>query len=278
MASELQIKIRVTDALTTPAGRIVEAAHLAGDSGVGRGGPRHYAYRALVFLVRGGGFYRDTEGVERTVTQGDLIFVEPRVGHAYGPGTDQNWEEFYVSYEGPVFDALAAAGAPAATGPVLRLGEVEPWRKRLEAAFPTRGSVEAATQIGALVEFILAAHAAAEPEKATAGREPEWMARARQLLAAPAVDAPGLGAVARACGLGAESFRKQFTARTGESPGRYRLLARVELAKRLLRDHDVPHRVVAEATGFCDEFHFSKTFKRVTGMSPSAWRGPVECR
>jgi len=44
------------------------------------------------------------------------------------------------------------------------------------------------------------------------------------------------------------------------------------MAKRLLRDRDVPLRVVAESVGFCDEFHFSKTFKRVTGLSPRTWR------
>jgi len=273
MKQQLRVVYRAVDGRLTPAGRIIDVARMTKDSGMGRGQMRHYPHRAAVLLVRGGGFYRDTEGVTRVMAPGDLIFVEPRVGHAYGPEAGGTWEEIYVVYEGPVFDALAAAGAPGRGRPVLRLGDVRPWQARLKAAFPAKGAAEAAAQIGALVAFILAAHAAAPPETGTETfTEPEWLARARQLLAAPGAEAPGLAAVARACGLGLESFRKQFTARTGEAPGRYRLLAQVEMAKRLLRDRDVPLRVVAESVGFCDEFHFSKTFKRVTGLSPRTWR------
>lgn len=273
MENELRIDFRAADARATPGGRIVEAALLAGDSGVGRARPRHYAHRALVLLVRGGGFYRDTGGRSLNVAAGDLIFVEPRVGHAYGPGPGGRWEEFYVAHEGPVFDALAERGAPSAERPVLRLGDPAPWRRRLESVFPAKGPAVAERQLGALVEFILAAHAAAAPARDEERAPPAWLAKARQLLEAPGSEETDVAAVARACGLEPESFRKRFTALTGEPPARHRLLARVEQAKRLLRDRELPVRVVAEATGFCDEFHFSKTFKRVVGAGPREWRG-----
>lgn len=275
MKQKHRVVYRAIDGRKTPAGRVIEAARLTGDSSVGRERLRHFAHRAVILVVRGGGFYRDTEGVQKVVASGDLIFVEPRVGHAYGPGEGAVWEEIYVVYEGPLFDALAAVDEPKRTRPVLRLGDPRPWKAQLEAVFPAHGTAAgAAVQIGGLVTFILAAHAAAAPEAGETAAEPGWLGRARQLLAAPGSESPDLAAVARACGMGVESFRKQFTARTGEAPGRYRLSARIDLAKRLLRDRDVPQRVVAEAAGFCDEFHFSKTFKRMTGLSPRAWRKP----
>jgi AraC-like DNA-binding protein len=57
---------------------------------------------------------------------------------------------------------------------------------------------------------------------------------------------------------------------TNESPIGRLLRMRMSLAKSLIAE-DEPLKVVAEETGFCDAFHLSKTFKRLEGMSPSAY-------
>jgi len=57
---------------------------------------------------------------------------------------------------------------------------------------------------------------------------------------------------------------------TGESPIGRLLRMRINLAKSLISENQ-PLKSVAEATGFCDAFHLSKTFKRLEGMSPRAY-------
>jgi two-component system response regulator YesN len=42
-----------------------------------------------------------------------------------------------------------------------------------------------------------------------------------------------------------------------------------------LQADDAPLKEIAAELGFCDEFHFSKLFKRRTGLSPSAYRTQV---
>jgi AraC family transcriptional regulator len=58
----------------------------------------------------------------------------------------------------------------------------------------------------------------------------------------------------------------------GVSPYRYVLTARIDKAKRLLRGSRLGVLDVALATGFADQSHFAKTFRRVTGAVPTAYR------
>jgi len=63
-----------------------------------------------------------------------------------------------------------------------------------------------------------------------------------------------------------------FKASTGVAPYQWQLQARVERAKDLLLNTNKGLQDVAEATGFADAVHFGRTFRRMTGASPAAWR------
>jgi AraC-like DNA-binding protein len=224
--------------------------------------------------VQGGGIYRDTLGADTLVAPGDLILVNPRVGHTYGPEREQDWHEYYVSFQGPLFDTLESCGVLDPAKPVRRLGDAQPWRDRFAALFPPPGvkrQPTACEQLGGLVELLLSAAESCSASGA-ARTGPVWLTRATNLLATPGAATADLKTTAKACGLGYENFRKQFAALTGESPAAYRRRALVERAQRLMRERDLTDRAIADALGFCDEFHFSKTFKHVAGLSPRAWR------
>ncbi len=67
-------------------------------------------------------------------------------------------------------------------------------------------------------------------------------------------------------------FSTLFTRCFGLPPSRYVLWQRVEAVQRLLIETDWPLEALASETGFCDAFHLSKTFKRLTGISPRTYR------
>lgn len=269
-----RLRFHLVDTSFTPAGHIIEVAEIRGSQGAGCDRPRHYPVRAVVLLVQGGGSYRDTLGNESVIGPGDLLLLKPSVGHSYRPKTSAGWREYYVAFEGPVFDALESCGVLSPAIPVWNLGDPAPWRERLTALFPEPGGASRAAtgeQVGGLIAFLLAAHGARTTPAPPATGLPAWVAQAQDLLAAPG-EMAGVQSVARDCGLGYENFRKQFASLVGESPATYRRRALVARAQRLMLDRDLPDRAIAAALGFCDEFHFSKTFKHVAGLSPRAWR------
>ena len=62
-------------------------------------------------------------------------------------------------------------------------------------------------------------------------------------------------------------FARLFRISTGHSPMAYLQLLRIERAKELLREDRVPIADIALLLGFCDQSHFSRAFRRVTGLT-----------
>lgn len=79
-----------------------------------------------------------------------------------------------------------------------------------------------------------------------------------------------LPALSELVGLSPYYFARQFKQTTGTSPHQYILGLRIEQAKQqLLRGASLAQ--MTEQLGFADQSHLSRSFKRVTGLSPQAF-------
>ncbi len=67
-----------------------------------------------------------------------------------------------------------------------------------------------------------------------------------------------------------ETFRKRFVSEVGMPPQSYQLFCKMERAKTLLKEGSTVRQAGIEV-GMSDPYHFSKTFKNIVGMSPSAY-------
>jgi len=101
---------------------------------------------------------------------------------------------------------------------------------------------------------------------------PRWLLRVRDLLTercTAAFTLAGLAAEAEVHpGYLAGAFRRHF----GYTVGAYLRRQRVALACRHLSSSDAPLAHVALLTGFADQSHFTRTFKREIGLTPAAFR------
>jgi two-component system response regulator YesN len=78
--------------------------------------------------------------------------------------------------------------------------------------------------------------------------------------------------VADMLGLNASYFSQLFKQMTGETFVHYRIKRRMELAKRLLATAHHKITDVSYEVGYADHPHFTKTFKKFTGYTPSEYR------
>ena len=67
-------------------------------------------------------------------------------------------------------------------------------------------------------------------------------------------------------------FSRSFKHAFGESPHAFVVRRRLEIATQYMLQTDVPLSDIALRCGFADHAHFSKHFRQVNGLNPSAWR------
>jgi len=79
-------------------------------------------------------------------------------------------------------------------------------------------------------------------------------------------------AVAADYGLSPTQFSRAFKATYGYSPQQWRLRARIEHAKMLMKERTCTLTEIALDCGFAEQSHFNHTFRKQVGMSPGAWR------
>ena len=78
----------------------------------------------------------------------------------------------------------------------------------------------------------------------------------------------GLEGLAAMAGLSTHHFARAFNQSMGIPPHSYLLSRRLERAERMLRETQVTLSEIAVATGFSDQSHLARHFRRRTGMSP----------
>ena len=81
-----------------------------------------------------------------------------------------------------------------------------------------------------------------------------------------------LGRYAEELGFSAAYLTKIFKRYAGMTPVRFLTTVRISNAKRLLDTTDLSVQQIGESVGYNDQFHFSKTFSKTTGISPMAYR------
>ncbi len=81
-----------------------------------------------------------------------------------------------------------------------------------------------------------------------------------------------LDALSEGTGASRSTLSERFAQLVGQPPMHYLAGWRMQLATRLLAEHSMKVRAIADSVGYASEAAFSRAFKKHTGLSPQAWR------
>lgn len=127
------------------------------------------------------------------------------------------------------------------------------------------------------VGWALAAHVghqyvAFERRGATARLSPLDLQRVKDMIEARLDGGISLADLAAACDVSVGHFARAFRRTLGLTPHRWLLQRRVDHARTLLGNRDIPIAEVAMLCGFADQSHLTRVFAAQTGQSPGRWR------
>lgn len=174
---------------------------------------------------------------------------------------------------GPALRALFKAVGEGAC-PVLRACEADRQElsSTLRALSGPQDPVEpwlVDARLGVLTALLQRAAPAAEARRLA---DSPLVARALDHIARRALEPLSLVDVARAVGRDPSHLATRVKAETGETVGTWIAHARMAQARELLLRGDDTIDVVADKVGYRSPSHFHRTFRRVHGVSPAAWR------
>lgn len=81
-----------------------------------------------------------------------------------------------------------------------------------------------------------------------------------------------LAELASLVGLSPDHFGVAFRTAVGKTPHQFLLHCRIEMAKDMLVREQASLSAIAVDTGFSDQAHFTRVFRRLTGQTPALWR------
>ncbi|MFC5751155.1 AraC family transcriptional regulator [Actinomadura rugatobispora] len=209
---------------------------------------------------------------------GALGLVNPGVVHSGYAGVPGGWSYrvLYPSIEvmsGIAADLGAPPGTPYFPEPVV----ADPEAARLLRAVHRSGEHGDALATSSLFRAAVASllrHARPSGRSAFAPAPdsmPEAVRTAREILHENLLDPPSLESLADGVGVGAFRLLRAFRTATGLPPHAYLNQVRVREARRLL-DAGLRPAEVAARTGFADQAHLTRHFKRTVGVPPGAYR------
>lgn len=230
---------------------------------------------AIVYVLAGRARFHDVNGVDLPMGPGDLLLMFPGHGYHYDPDPEQPWSEFWLQFQGPVFDLLQKQGVIDPASPILRLTPVDAWLERFESVArlrPRQRTCDPLLQTCRFLDVLADAIAHGREQK---GGPPQnlWLAQATALLDKHPIAAPvEWNALAKKMGISHDRFRKKFKQFTGTTPANYLLARRLEAACGMLHDRSLGLKEIAALCGFCDLYHFSKRFKQRLQLTPTQYR------
>ncbi|MEV6282671.1 AraC family transcriptional regulator [Kribbella sp. NPDC051770] len=191
------------------------------------------------------------------ITAPALLWLFPGVLHAYRPST--TWQQSWVLFGGPAADALVELGHLDPAHPVRRYADPRPVDRTFTKLLRT------ARTGGPDVNLIAALYELTGLADPPAG---DLVARLRALATRPL----SIAEYAAELGLTVPELRDAVRLSTGTTPQEVILTTRLNAAKALLAETDLPVATVAREVGYDDPAYFSRLFAARTGQPPRTFR------
>ncbi len=230
-------------------------------------------YYSCFLVLEGHGTYYTEDGTRIPMEKGDLVQRFPDKLHSTEIVLDGTWLEFFFCVGRPVYDMLMQLHL-LPKEPVCHCGfnqallyEFDELLQTLKHAKDQELSLLLPQMEKLMLTLFLQCNQQLDKKE---GLQPQLEAAAQILSTNFTLDI-SMEQVAELVHIGYETFRREFTARFGCSPARYRTRMKMQRgALMLLGDASISD--CAQACGYSDVYAFTKQFTKTYGIAPGKYR------
>jgi AraC-like DNA-binding protein len=250
-----------------------------------KGDYRHHAYpwhshaEISLGLVVGGAIKLQTRSREGVASAGSFVLINAEEVHQGSPSAAEGWSCRTIHVHPSVIKGIAAELRSFTSVPTLAFRSPTFEDPELARRFlglhqfceTTGSSLEKQSVLMMLIARLLARHAETPVRMRADAGEPIAVRRARSYLDSNLSDKVTLGELAAAADLTPFRLLRAFQGSIGITPHAYQMQTRVRMAHGMIRQK-APLADVAAATGFADQAHLTRVFKRIMGATPGQFR------
>jgi AraC family transcriptional regulator len=208
---------------------------------------------------------------------GTLLVTGPSQVLTADFGAPSDFVHFHVLSK--FFRERQRAARPGTSDGIADLSDLiirDPLAELLGRTLLENGGIEDALYAESIGRTLAMHIARLRPQHRSVCALPQWrLQRVQQYINTHLENALSLSHLASLVGLSRMHFAAQFREATGYRPHEYVLTRRIERAKDILANTNMPIAEVALSVGFSAQSHFSTVFKRLTGDTPARWRRMV---
>lgn len=242
--------------------------------------PWHWHEEVQVSAIEDGTGYLMLRGAEHLTPPGSLVFVPPGEVHTNRHATPAGCTYRTMNIRTDLVSRVL--GDPPGAESVFSLRRPVVFDRelfRLLAATHTRLEEQPSRLSSEILLLRLVEEMARRTSHLRVGGEEgrvERLAiqRVRAFLGQNYAEAVSLEDLSKVANLSPFYLHRTFTREVGMSPHAFQMQVRIARAKSLLSEGK-PLRMVAAETGFSDQSHFTREFKRIVGLTPGAYRSDL---
>lgn len=197
-----------------------------------------------------------------------LVYYPPDISH--GEDHFTSGRHFLVEVDSKSLEIVHDYGARLSEPVLLDTGSSLWLANRMYKEFSERDEFSSIALESISTELLIAASRAGKPRAERT--PPVWLDRVKEFLQANFSEPPRLNELAKAVEVHPTHLARVFRQFERCTVGDYIREVRIDYARRRLLQSNDPLVEIALAAGFADQTHFTRSFKRLTGMTPTEFR------
>ena len=197
-----------------------------------------------------------------------LVYYPPDVSH--GEEHFTRGRHFLVEVDRKGLEKVQDYGA-SLREPILVGGDSSLWlAARMYREFTERDGFSTLVLESISTELLIAA--SRQYSQTAERRPPPWLEKVKERLREHFSEPPGLHELSKAVGIHPTHLARVFRQFEHRTVGDYVREVRIRYARQRILGSNAPLLEIALDAGFADQTHFTRSFKRITGMTPGEFR------